>query len=67
MIQTSSFYDVPTVNVASMNSSPLYLMVLMLSSMKVAGRARQSAFPAVSPVKGDLLIDPVASKIVTRL
>ena len=34
--------------------------------MKVTGQARQSAFPAVSPVKGDLLIGLVAPEGVTR-
>ena len=67
MIQTSSFYDIHTVSEAPMIPRSLISVILSLSLAEVPVRTRQSDFPVVSPDRGDLLIDPASSKIVTRL
>ncbi len=66
MIQTSSFYDVHTLNELAPMIQGIIFDDLVVVPAKVSGKARQPALPAVSPVKGDLLIGLVFTEIVFR-
>ena len=54
IVQTSSFYDVHTMNVLRARSE----LIISDDLATVSGRVCQPTFPAVSPDRGDLLADP---------
>ena len=67
MIQTSSFYDVHTLNALRMIRGAYIRCVCHCSWRKCRPSPPIPPFPQCPPVTGDLLIDLASSKIVTRL